>query len=50
MPLDSNLLERLLHEEEGSALDFKQDQYAFEGTDKDVKGELLKDILAFANA
>ena len=50
MPLDSNLLERLLHEEEGSALDFKRDQYAFEGADKDVKGGLLKDILAFANA
>ena len=50
MPLDSNLLERLLHEEEGSALDFKRDQYVFEGADKDTKSELLKDILAFANA
>ena len=50
MPLDFNLLEQLLHEEEGSALDFKRDQYAFEGALPDAKSELLKDILAFANA
>ena len=42
-------LEQLLHEEEGSSLDFKRDQYQFEGADKDTKSELLKDILAFAN-
>ncbi len=50
MPIDDNLLEQLLHEEEGSALDFKRDQYPFEGPDRNAKGELIKDILAFANA
>ena len=49
MPLDSHLLELLLHKEEGSALDFKREQYAFEGADNDAKSALLKDILAFAN-
>ena len=50
MPLDANLLERLLYEEEGPALDFKREQYPFEGADNNSRGELLKDILAFANA
>ena len=50
MPIDKNTLEQLLHEEEGSALDFKRDQYPFEGADNKDKSELLKDILAFANA
>ena len=50
MPIDKNTLEQLLHEEEGSALDFKRDQYPFEGADDIAKSELLKDILAFANA
>ena len=50
MPIDERLLEQLLHEEEGSALDFKRDQYPFEGADRNAKGELIKDILAFANA
>ena len=50
MSIDENILEQLLHEEEGSALDFKRDQYPFEGADDKAKSELLKDILAFANA
>lgn len=50
MPIDKNLLDRLLHEEEGSALDFKRDQYSFDRADDNAKSELLKDILAFANA
>ena len=50
MPIDKNLLDQLLHEEEGSALDFKRDQYPFERADDKAKSELLKDILAFANA
>ena len=50
MPIDENILEQLLHEEEGSVLDFKRDQYPFEGEDDKPKSELLKDILAFANA
>ena len=43
------LIEDLLHEEEGKSLDFKQEQYRFTGNTRD-KSELLKDILAFANA
>ena len=50
MPIDKNLLDQLLHEEEGATLDFKRDQYPFEGADDNAKSELLKDILAFANA
>ena len=48
--MNNYLLEKLLHEEEGATLDFKRDQYRFEGTDNKTKSELLKDILAFANA
>ena len=50
MPIDKNLLDQLLHEEEGAALDFKRDQYPFDRADDNAKSELLKDILAFANA
>ncbi len=50
MSIDKNLLEQLLHEEEGATLDFKRDQYLFEGADDKAKSELLKDILAFTNA
>jgi hypothetical protein len=51
MPLvSSELLERLLHEEEGVALDFKSAQYSFANADDVSKSELLKDILAFANS
>jgi hypothetical protein len=48
--MDEHLLEALLHEDEGSALDFKRDQYPFDGADDNTKSELLKDVLAFANA
>jgi len=41
----------LLYEEEGSTLDFKEEQYPFINEEnKHKKSELLKDILAFANA
>ena len=50
MVFDSGILETLLYQPEGSALDFKQEQYLFEGADIGSKAELLKDILAFANA
>lgn len=50
MPIDENTLEQLLHEEESSTLDFKRDQYPFDGADDKAKSELLKDILAFSNA
>jgi hypothetical protein len=43
-------IEPLLHEDESSSLDFKRDQYDFDHASDDKKGELLKDVLAFANA
>ncbi len=46
--MTDDLLERLLREGESSSLDYKRDQYRF--TDDKEKSELLKDILAFANA
>jgi Putative DNA-binding domain len=48
--VDSALIESLLFEEEGTELDFKEEQYKFVGASDDEKSELLKDILAFANA
>lgn len=50
MSLDLKLLERLLHEAEGTSLDFKSAQYPFEHATDEEKSELLKDILAFANS
>ena len=50
MSFDSKLLESLLYEEEGTALDFKSTQYPFNGAADNQKAELLKDILAFANS
>lgn len=44
------LIDMLLFEEEGSALDFKSEQYRFIKASDEDKSELLKDILAFANA
>src|SRR5256885_9467501 len=44
------LFEELLNEDESPTLDFKRDQYPFEKVDDEQKSELLKDILAFANA
>lgn len=48
--MNDAILERLLCEEESASLDFKRDQYPFDSAADDQKGELLKDILAFANA
>ena len=48
--MNPTLLEELLNEEESPSLDFKRDQYPFQGESNDVKSELLKDILAFANS
>ena len=48
--MDLTLLDALLSEEESSALDFKSQQYPFEGASDEEKAELLKDVLAFANA
>lgn len=48
--MNKDLFEELLNEEESSTLDFKRDQYPFAGATNEQKSELLKDILAFANA
>jgi len=49
--MNAELMEELLNESEGTTLDFKREQYQFVGiSDDDKKSELLKDILAFANA
>jgi hypothetical protein len=48
--MDTSFLEQLLNESESASLDFKREQYPFEGVDNQTKGELLKDILAFVNA
>lgn len=45
-----DLAESLLFEAEGPTLDFKREQYRFVGAGDQEKAELLKDILAFANA
>jgi hypothetical protein len=50
MQITSELIERLLYEEESTTLDFKQGQYPFDNASDEQKSELLKDILAFANA
>jgi len=43
-------IEELLYEEESPTLDFKSEQYKFINAENHEKVELLKDILAFANA
>lgn len=48
--MNPGIYEALLHEDESSALDFKRDQYEFSGASDEAKAELLKDVLAFANA
>lgn len=50
MQITKELIESLLWEEEGSALDFKKEQYALADASDEQKSELLKDILAFTNA
>lgn len=50
MNVNGQLVQSLLFEEESTTLDFKRDQYKFEGATDFEKSELLKDILAFANA
>lgn len=48
--MNPTLMEELLNEDENSTLDFKRDQYPFDRASDEQKSELLKDILAFANA
>ena len=45
-----SLFETLLYKHEGEELDFKRDQYPFEKATPEQKSELVKDIVAFANA
>ncbi|AZC51625.1 Protein of unknown function DUF467 [Pseudomonas chlororaphis subsp. piscium] len=47
---DETLIQELLYRGEGPTLDYKVKQYPFSGADDGQKSELLKDILAFANA
>jgi hypothetical protein len=44
------LLEQLLREGESARLDYKQESYPFADAEPEDKEELLKDVLAFANA
>ena len=50
MSFNLQILENLLHQPEGPALDFKQTQYRFVNANDTEKSELLKDILALANS
>ena len=46
----NSLIENLLLQEESLTLDFKSEQYNFFSKNDYLKSELLKDVLAFANA
>jgi hypothetical protein len=48
--MDESLFNTLIRKSESDTLDFKAQQYSFVGESDEAKGELLKDILAFANA
>ena len=48
--LSVSIIKNLLYEDEGTALDFKREQYKFDGASKGEKSELLKDVLAFTNS
>jgi hypothetical protein len=48
--MDDSLLESLLYQAESATLDFKAQQYTFAKGTPEQKGEILKDILAFADA
>lgn len=43
-------LRQLLYRRESETLDFKRDQYVFSKASEEQKANLLKDVLAFANA
>ncbi len=50
MIINNELIENLLYGEEGVDLDFKRDQYKFVKASDEDKGEMLKDIISFANS
>jgi len=54
MQMSDNLIESLLHQDEGPTLDFKGHQYQFKKSDapkktENLRSHLVKDLLAFAN-
>lgn len=48
--MDASQIESLLWQSESETLDFKVQPYPFDGATPEQRGELIKDILAFANA
>lgn len=50
MTVTAEFIKQLVEHPESETLDVKGEQYLFLSRDKDEKSELLKDILAFANA
>lgn len=48
--MSEQLLNRLRYKSEGTDIDFKSKQYRFSGANEYEKSEILKDILAMANA
>lgn len=50
MTIDAETIETLLNMPESQTLDFKAAQYPIAGATNDQKSEIVKDILAFANA
>ena len=50
MAFDLGTLETLLYQPEGSALDFKEEQYLFDGADISKKAELLRGCLKSGGA
>lgn len=48
--MDPTLIETLLNMSESDVLDFKREQYLFANATDDQKSEIVKDIVAFANA
>lgn len=50
MPALTTTIKALLSHDEGTSLDFKQTQYPFARATDNQKSEIIKDILAFANA
>lgn len=50
MAITAEFVKKLVKHSESDTLDVKGDQYPFTSRDNDEKSEILKDILAFANA
>jgi hypothetical protein len=48
--MNANEIAQLLWQNESNTLDFKRDQYPFDGATDEQRSELVKDVLAFANA